>query len=54
MERECKGVCPNDAANDAGIWNQLEFSGYGGIKGVWPYIIESFGAVWIVGAIEQL
>lgn len=38
----------------AGIWNQLEAGGHRGVKAVWTHLLESFGAVWTVIAVEQL
>lgn len=41
-------------ANAAGIWNQLEAAGHRGVKGVWTHVLEGFGAIWTVVAIDQL
>lgn len=40
--------------NAAGIWNELEACGHRGIRAVWTHVLESFGAIWIVVAIDQL
>ncbi len=40
--------------NASAIWSQLEGGGQRGVKGVWTHVLESFGAVWTVVAIEQL
>jgi 4-hydroxy-3-polyprenylbenzoate decarboxylase len=41
-------------ANAPGIWNQLEDGGQRGVRGVWTHVLESFGAIWTVVAIDQL
>lgn len=40
-------------SNASAIWGQLESGGQRGIKGVWTHVLESFGAIWTVVAIDQ-
>lgn len=37
----------------AQMWNQLEDAGFYGIKGVWSHVLESYGAVWTIIAVDQ-
>jgi len=35
------------------MWNQLEAAGFYGVRGVWSHVLESFGGVWTVIAVDQ-